>query len=270
MEAMDLIQDVSATQFEPAARLFQPHVKLRVENARYILKTVDQVSELEASLKLRGAVFSEEYGITGMDGKIDIDTYDFLCDHLVIIDRRDGNVVGTYRILCSKFTNQFYSQTEFQLNEFLSIPGIKMELGRACIAKEHRRGAVINLLWRGIAAYAVATGSEYLFGCSSIKTESSSVARNLVETLKSKQAHVDRWGITPRVKYQFQNTQESNFDPLASDEAVEIPSLFQSYLNAGAVAVGEPAYDAEFHCIDLFTVLRLSELTSAYEKKYQL
>ena len=270
MQKLELVQEVLPKQPETSsARAFDPHVRIRVENARYILKTIDQVSELESALKLRGSVFSEEYGVEGMDGKLDIDSYDFLCDHLVIVDKRDGSVVGTYRILCSKFTNRFYSQSEFNLDGFLAIPGIKMELGRACIAKEHRRGAVINLLWRGIVRYAIETGSEYLFGCSSVKTESPSVAQNLIETLKSKQAHVDRWEVSPLAKYQFQNSVESNGDPKASDETVEIPALFQSYLNAGAVAVGDPAHDAEFHCIDLFTVLRLSDLTATYEKRYQ-
>ena len=250
-------------------RLFEPHVKIFVENARYILKTVDRVSELQEVFKLRGSVFSEEYGIEGMSGKLDIDSYDFLSDHLIILDKRDHSVVGTYRLICSTFSSQFYSESEFNLSQFLQIPGVKLELGRACIAKEHRRGAVINLLWRGVVRYAIKTGAEYLFGCSSVKTESPLMARNLMEVLKSKQVYRDAWGIGPRSEYQFQNSIESNLDPQLSEEAIEIPALFQSYLNAGARVIGEPAHDAEFHCIDFFTVVKLSDLTASYEKRYQ-
>jgi putative hemolysin len=252
-----------------AVRSFGPHVSLYIESSRYVVKTVDSITELHQALLLRGKIFSEEYsGIRTNPHPLDVDTYDFHCEHLVILEKQSQQVVGTYRLLCSKFTEQFYSESEFELTEFLKTPGIKLELGRACIAREHRRGAVLNLLWRGIMSYARIVNAEYLFGCSSVHTESPWAANQLIERLKGNQAYQEKWGIEPRPEFRLLHLFETNLDPQHADE-IEIPSLFQSYLNAGAVVVGAPAHDRDFHCIDFFTLLKLSDLHEAFEKRYQ-
>jgi putative hemolysin len=254
------------TEMVTASRLLAPHIHLRIESSRYLIKTVDSISELHQALLLRGKVFSEEYG--GSQGTLDVDSFDFSCEHLVIVEKENNQVVGTYRLLCSKFTQSFYSQTEFHLTEFLEIPGVKLELGRACIAKEHRRGAVLNLLWRGIVQYAKEVGAEYLFGCSSVHTESPTVAKLITQKLRACEAYEERWNIEPHGPFQLPNLEECNSDPLFSEEA-EIPPLLQSYLNSGAMVIGPPAHDANFHCIDFFTVLKMSSIQKAYEKRYQ-
>ena len=50
-----------------------------------------------------------------------------------------------------------------------------LELGRACVHKRHRNFAVLNLLWKGIAAYAQARGTRYLMGCSSLTSQDAAV-----------------------------------------------------------------------------------------------
>lgn len=59
----------------------------------------------------------------------------FVCDHLIIIEKETADEpkrsFGTYRMLCSQFTDRFYSETEFKIDAFLQVPGIKLELGRA-------------------------------------------------------------------------------------------------------------------------------------------
>jgi putative hemolysin len=249
-------------------RRVEPFVPILVENTRYILKTVDEYSELKDVMKLRSKVFSEEYGAQTSAPGFDVDDYDFQCDHLIIKEKASNKIIGTYRMLCSRFVSHFYSQNEFHLDEFLSAPGTKLELGRACIAPEHRRGATLSLLWRGIARYASETRSDYLFGCSSIKTTHPEQAKHLHDSLRAKGALSSDWNITPTEAYRIQN-----FDSLMSVPAeppVAIPALLQSYLNAGAKIHGEPALDSEFNCIDLITILKLSELTQTHEKFYQI
>jgi hypothetical protein len=43
-----------------------------------------------------------------------------------------------------------------------------VEVGRSCIHPDHRSGAVITLLWAGLADYMVSNNYEYLMGCASI------------------------------------------------------------------------------------------------------
>ena len=90
----------------------------------------------------------------------DFDHYDGACDHLIVVDQSrpyDTQVVGTYRIMTSELAqrDELYSNTEFDLS---GLPDRVLrhgaEVGRACVAKEHRNGRVLQLLWRGIALYA--------------------------------------------------------------------------------------------------------------------
>ena len=249
----------------PVLRRIDPYLPIQIENSRYLLKTVDQVSEFHEVLELRAKIFSEEYGVDLNSTSLDIDLYDFQCDHLIIIDKLSNTIVGTYRLLCSRFTQKFYSESEFEIHEFLEAPGTKLELGRACISKNHRKGAVLSLLWRGIVRYAILSGSDYLFGCSSVKTESPSAALNIMQMLQEENALSAEWKVRPKNQYRIPNL--FAFDP--SQVEIEIPSLFRSYLSAGAKVLGEPAHDPEFHCLDFFTVLRLTEITTQYEKRYQ-
>ncbi len=258
---MQLNTDVSRIKVN---RRLEPFINILVETPRYLLKTVDQFSEFNEVLKLRADVFFEEYGIEAAAKALDIDEFDFQCDHLMIIDRQKQKIVGTYRVLCSKFTDHFYSETEFDLKNFIQTKEIKLELGRACISLEHRRGAVLNLLWKGILQYAQKMNARYLFGCSSVKTESFSEAKSLCLDLKIQGAHSNKWNIqtTP----EFSIPEFSSIEP--KESFIELPPLLRSYLKAGAKVHGDPAYDASFHCHDFLTILDLKEMSSLYEKKY--
>jgi putative hemolysin len=49
-----------------------------------------------------------------------------------------------------------------------------------------------------------------------------------------------------------------------------IPSLVKMYLKMGAKIVCHPAYDKEFKCIDLLTVLKTQELEASLAKRFQV
>ncbi len=46
-----------------------------------------------------------------------------------------------------------------------------VELGRACVHRQHRNLVVLGLLWKGIADYARERGGRYLIGCSSLTSQ---------------------------------------------------------------------------------------------------
>ncbi len=249
-------------------RRMEPFVPMSVENSRYLLKTVDQTSELKEVMQLRARVFSAEYGAKSASGGLDIDPFDFHCDHLVIVEKSSGTIIGTYRVLCSRFTANFYSETEFELGDFLRAPGTKIELGRACIEPAHRRGIVLSLLWRGILRYALETRADYLFGCSSIKTIDPAEARLLHDQLAGAGSVSTEWKVDPVEKHRINGF--ASIRPKEGVPTAEIPPLLQSYLNAGAKILGEPALDLDFRCVDLLTVLKLTDLNRTHEKFHQI
>jgi putative hemolysin len=80
-------------------------------------------------------------------------------------------VVGTYRILspaAARRVGNYYSENEFYINRLQNLRGRMVEVGRSCIHPDHRSGAVITLLWAGLADYMVRNNYDYLIGCASI------------------------------------------------------------------------------------------------------
>lgn len=256
---------------------FQPKIELSSDKGPYLLKTVTTSDELIQALRLRYQVFHREMiGKTRPRG-IDVDHFDFICDHLVILDKKSNQVVGTYRLNCSLFNQSWYSAQEFNLRRVLEQPGVKLELGRACIHKDFRKGPVIALLWRGIAEYMSATNASLLFGCASIKTESPRQAALLQRHFELEGRMQPEYNCAPTLKYTMPSLslwRETLRRPLTPDEQTEaeglVPALCRAYLKAGAYLGGEPAWDEEFRCIDFLTILPRENLNRALWRKYSL
>ena len=62
----------------------------------------------------------------------------------------------------------------------MSFPGRVLELGRSCVDVRYRGRAVMQLLWRGIAAYIFANEVDLMFGCASLNgTDPDAIAAEL-------------------------------------------------------------------------------------------
>jgi putative hemolysin len=212
----------------------------------------------------------------------DFEGLDLVADHLIIIDQQpEPKVVATYRLLSSKIARRFYSQSEFKLDDFLSQPGSKLELGRACVHADYRRGLVMALLWQGLGEYAKLCGAEYMFGCSSLKTIDLRETFEVYRLLRTRQQLIEDLGIAPTAKYEMpllkelvHFSRELSFEdtPTAQKQDVHslLPTLLEGYLNAGAKVYGRPALDRDFNCVDFFTVLETKNLGRLYEKRFRL
>ncbi|MGZ3653313.1 MAG: GNAT family N-acetyltransferase [Bdellovibrionota bacterium] len=245
---------------------FKPKVHVYQSTDKFILKTAESPFELRQVLKLRHEIFYKELQSRAHQTKLDFDEFDSICDHLIIIDRKTRRIVGTYRMISSTYSDRFYSQGEFELAGVLAQEGNKLELGRACIDAEFRTGAIINLLWKGIAEYIRKTNTEYLFGCASVHTVDAVMASRLLALLRHKGLAVDGLDVRPTEPYQCK------LPRVAADESLEkeIPGLIQSYILAGAKFYGEPALDVDFHCFDFFMMLKVSEMSRLFRRRYKL
>ena len=132
--------------------------------------------DLKAAQRLRYQVFFDELGAHKNDQTTpgyDQDFFDPFCDHLLVIDqsqKQEDSVVGTYRLLrkqSAELAGRFYSAAEYDISPLLKFPGEILELGRSCVKENYRSRSTMQLLWRGIAAYASLYGIDLLFGCAS-------------------------------------------------------------------------------------------------------
>lgn len=256
-------------------REFEPKIRLGFTKGHFTVKTVDAPEELEAALRLRFTIFHKEYMQKRRSSGVDVDKLDFVCDHLIIRDDRSGEIVGTYRLNSSTYSDTFYSSGEFEIDELLAQPGNKLELGRACISKDYRTGVVIALLWRGISEYMLQTKTDIMFGCASVKTIEPLEIGLVMYHLMQKNVVCFDYGVTPTRKYKVKSLKKVldyiEKNPYEyNEEAVAkmVPSLFQSYIKMGIKVYGEPALDRDFHCIDFLVVMKTAEMLGSYKRRY--
>lgn len=149
--------------------------------SRLTVRFARDEGEVREAQQLRWRVFSEELGANLPSGEhgIDRDIFDRHCRHLLVRDERAGRVVGTYRVLAPDAARRigcYYSEEAFDLTRLRTIRSSLVEVGRSCIDPGYRRGAVIAMLWAGLARYMIAQRCAYLAGSASMSLAKGGVA----------------------------------------------------------------------------------------------
>lgn len=242
---------------------FRSRAPFRFDAGGFTVKTADGPEELLKALRLRHDVFFAERLGRRLPGGVDADAFDAKADHVLVLSP-GGEVVATYRLLCSLFVASFYSESEFDLDSFMAVPGTKLELGRACTAPAWRGGAALALVWKGLARYARRAGARFLFGTTSVDTASAADAGAVLAHLRST-GWTDAHLVRPRPGYAFD-------EPLGEGDAeagrLLVPPLLRSYLRAGARVHGLPALDRDFVSADFFTVLDLEAADRRFAARF--
>jgi len=235
--------------------------------AHYETRLARDVVEIHAAQALRFQVFNLELNegleashLTGRDE----DPFDAVCDHLIVKHRPSQAVVGTYRLQTGATAARrlgYYCEQEFEFSPFEPLRGEIVELGRACVHRQHRNLVVLGVLWKGIAEYARNRGGRYLMGCSSLTSQDASVGASAYSELCRRHLAPPAWRTTPRADY------ECPLHKLAA-EAPKIPKLLRAYLSLGGRICGPPALDRQFKTIDFLTLLDLENLPPAARLRF--
>jgi len=236
-------------------------------DARLTLRLADSPKDLQRVQKLRFNVFGLEMGaqLASASQGIDCDEYDALCDHLMVEDRASGKVVGTYRMLSPSAAARapsLYSEHEFNLGRLEHLRPNLIEIGRSCVHKDFRSGAVITLLWAGLADYVHKHGCSYLAGCASVSlADGGHQAVSLYRQLEASHLSPADWRVFPLLPLPL--------DRIVDDAApAPMPALIKGYLRAGAYVCGEPAWDPDFNCADFFMLMSMDRLNQRYNKHF--
>jgi len=223
-------------------------------------------TEILEAQKLRYRVFAEEMGarLSSRTPGVDRDIYDPFCEHLIVRDEDAGRIVGTYRILSPSAARRiggYYSENEFDLTRLHHLRNHIVEIGRSCIDADYRSGAVIALLWSGLARYMRDNAYDYLIGCASISmADGGHAAASLYNRLKDAHLSPLEYRMFPRCPLPLER--------LRSDLPAETPPLIKGYLRAGAWICGEPAWDPDFNTADLPILLPMGKVDDKYAKHF--
>ena len=239
-------------------------VKQEKEN-RFTTAVANNPKEIQQCLELRYEVFATEMGaqIASSTG-VDSDRFDPYCKHLMVMDNRTRKIVATTRLLVDSeiiHTGCFYSETEFEISRIINRSGKFMEVGRTCVHPSYRTGAVLALLWQGIAKIVALSNINYLIGCASIPLSSGDhYINSLMHVLRNKHFSEEQSRVRPLVPLKLTPT------PVSED--VIMPTLLKAYIRQGAVICGEPYLDASFGVADVFVLMDCSKITSRYKRHF--
>lgn len=239
-----------------------PQKELR--EGRYQVRFARTREERDAALKLRFEVFNLELG-EGLERSFltarDADEFDDVCHHLIVEDSDSGRIVGTYRTQTAEMAaaaRGFYSASEFDLSSFpSSVLNDSVELGRACVARDHRNLHVLFMLWKGLARYVAHNQKRYLFGCCSLTSQVSSEGLRVMELLEQKGNVHPSFLVRPRSGFECISDVWREHNPDA-----RIPKLFEIYMHYGAKVCGPPAIDRQFKTIDFLVLFDVFEMDS--------
>ena len=238
------------------------------------VRLAQTAAEIGGAQRLRYQVFFEERHAEGGAAirfvQRDVDGFDRLCDHLLVIDHAsNGAVVGTTRLLRHDVAQRhggFYSAAEFQIGELLARHRMLrfLEIGRSCVLAPYRTRRTMELLWHGIAAFTERDRCDVMFGCASLDgTDPEKLALPL-SFLHHHALSPSPWRARPLAHRRA----EMNLMPAAAIDAKAalraLPPLIKGYLRLGA-SVGDGAVvDHAFGTTDVLIMLPMASIKQRY------
>ena len=234
----------------------------------YRMRLATSAEDVRAAQHLRFEVFNVEMheGLKeSWETGLDADRFDESCDHLLVEQTSTGAVVGTYRLQTGAMAAErhgYYSAQEFDFAPYEPFRAEIVELGRACVHLDHRKMNVLNMLWRGIAEYAIARKARLLIGCSSLTSQDPALGWAMFAKLAAESLAPEQFRTVPLPAYTMPPAA-----PLA--DCPEPPRLLCSYLTAGAKICGPPALDREFGAIDFLTIIDLEDIPAAVQNRFR-
>ncbi len=259
------------------------------------VRLAETPEEIDAAQALRYRVFYEEHGAhpspEALASKRDADSMDAFCDHLLVLDNErqgDRKVVGTYRLIrreAAKKNGSFYSAGEFDVSPLIAYPGEILELGRSCIEKDYRSGTVMQILWKGLAAYMFRYDIKIMFGCGSL--HGSDPEKHKIALSYLYHHHLAppalRAKALPELYVKMDVLPREAFDPEAAFDSLKfnavrvtpqegkasLPPLIKGYLRVGCYVGDGAVLDEQFNTTDVCIIFKTDMITDRYMQHYK-
>ncbi len=245
---------------------YRPKVAFCIDEGSYLIKTAETKEELWGAFHLRHNVFCKERKNITLPSQIKTDEFDIYGDQLVIIDKQNLQVVGTYRMIPSRGPKEMVclgSGKFFDISSFVDKVGGHnvVEMEWACTDKSIRASRVFHYIWLGMARYFRLTFSKYLCGRVDLLKSSVEEAGSTYQTF-IEHGLVDKsaW-VCPHKEYAVKNFDKILPQVKANEKYLsKISRLFSWYFKMGARVHGPPMFDPEGRTYDFFMSLDFKQI----------
>jgi len=237
-------------------------------------------AEIDAVQALRWRVFYEEMKAEPSAAAAalarDVDAFDAVADHMLVVDHAIGpgpeGVVGTYRLIqqdAAEAIGRFYSDDEYDIAPLVGFHGSVLELGRSCVDASYRSRAVMQLLWRGIAAYVFRHQIDLMFGCASLPSrEPDDWAAELTYLYYN---HLAPPALRPRaLPERYVEMRRMELEDIDQRRTrANLPPLIKGYLRLGCFIGDGAVIDHQFNTTDVAIVVKTDLITDKYYRHYE-
>ncbi|MFG1227688.1 l-ornithine N(alpha)-acyltransferase [Xanthobacter wiegelii] len=242
--------------------------------------------DVRRAQRLRYKVFYEEMSATpdapARLARRDMDSFDTICDHILVLDhdagkivlgRRKPKVVGTYRLLRQEVANRhggFYTQGEFDVGGVIgSHPTLRfLELGRSCVLKPYRNKRTVELLWHGVWTYILRNKIDAMFGCASLEgTDPTELALPL-SFLHHNALAPEEWRARAVEGRHVSMDRMARADIDMKKALQALPPLIKGYLRLGGFVGDGAVVDHQFGTTDVLIILPVSVISPRYVEHF--
>lgn len=242
--------------------------------------------EVRRAQRLRFKVFYEEMAAVpdaaARLARRDMDSFDAICDHILVLDhdagevvlgRRKPKVVGTYRLLKQDVARRhggFYTQGEFDVSGIIKAhPDLRfLELGRSCVLKPYRNKRTVELLWHGVWTYILRNKIDVMFGCASLEGTDPDALALPLSFLHHNARAPEEWRARA-VEHRYvsmDRMEKADISPKAALQA--LPPLIKGYLRLGGYVGDGAVVDRQFGTTDVLIMLPVSALSPRYVEHF--
>ncbi len=231
----------------------------------------------------------------GSNKKRDTDKYDIYYEHIILWDKEDLEIVGSYRIGNGKYINEnfgvsgFYSNTLFTFNnEIVPYLNDSIELGRSFIQPKYWGTRALDYLWYGIGAYLKTRPNiKYMFGALTLSNSFSNISKDMLIYYYSHYFTDSMNFVSPKLPYTYAsnisflkdlyilNDRKKDFRTLKStlnNLGLSIPTLYKQYTNLcqdkGINFYGFNIDESFSNCIDGFIFVEVAKIKEEQRKRY--
>ena len=273
----------------------QRNFKQKFKKNKKAVKTYGRIGNLEVRLaskkkeikkaqRVRYNVFYKEMSaIPDTQTKLkrrDIDSYDKICDHLLVLDHNmpsrkypfapKTKIVGTYRILQAEQAaahGGFYTSAEYDIAPLLARKAAThkfLELGRSCVLQSHRNKRSVELLWQGLWSYICDHQADVVIGCASFEgTDPKAHALALSYLHHNARAPKD-WQVKAHAHHHIDMNMMPKEDIDLKKALKALPPLIKGYLRVGAYVGDGAVIDHQFGTTDIFIILPVEAIDARY------
>lgn len=245
-----------------------------LRKGRYTVRFAETEADVVAAQRLRFRAFlagdhqAGDRGDAGRDGR-DADAFDALCRHVLIEDRKTGQLVCTFRFLdleAGGDITQSYSAQFYDLASLTEYEGRMLELGRFCIHPEARDPDILRIAWGAMTRYVDERDVSLLFGCSSFQGTQWQDHADALALLKHR--HLGPKRFLPRVKAPnvFKFAARLRRKPDAKRANLKMPPLLKTYLMMGGWVSDHAVVDRDMNTMHVFTGVEIKSIPPARKK----